>query len=101
MFFPDLFGPLTRIDHMGKFNETGYSAAVDMWLECAGHTIPLAQTSDTFVIAIDPIDLPPYSPARVVLTVDDKIYPRDVTLVDGMMRDRQETAVQEQNPAPF
>jgi hypothetical protein len=86
---------------MGKFNETGYSATVRTWLECDGKKIPLSHTADTFVIVVNPINLPPYIPARVVVAVDDKIYRRDVTLVDGMMHDRQETAVKEREPAPF
>jgi hypothetical protein len=86
---------------MGKFNETGYSATVNMWLECAGHKVLLAQTCETYVTAINPIDLPPNSPARVIVTVDDEIIPRDVTLIDGMMRDRPQVSVRERVHLPF
>lgn len=86
---------------MGKFNETGYSATVRIWLECAGRVVPLAQTAGTFIISREPIELPANSDARIVFTVDDFEYRRDVTLVDGMRCNCPETMVLERDGIPF
>ena len=86
---------------MGQFNDTGYSARVRIWLECEGHRIPLAQTSATFVIANRPIELPPESCARIVFTVDEEEYRREVTLVNGMKIDHDETMVLDRDHLPF
>jgi hypothetical protein len=86
---------------MGKVNETGYSATVRLWLQCAGHTLPLAQTSSTFIIAKEPIELPPNTPAQIIATVDDTTYRRDVTLVHGMTRNCPEAMILARDHIPF
>jgi hypothetical protein len=62
----------------------GYSAQIDMWLECDQlGPVPLSQVAPTFVIATTPVALPACN-ARIVLLVDGQKFERAVRLVNGM-----------------
>jgi hypothetical protein len=77
---------------MGKWNATGYSADVRLWLVCGDRRIRLSHASSTFVVAADPTDLPP-GHARIEFTIDGEQFERAVTLPGGMSSDRREVAV--------
>ena len=73
--------------------ETGYSASVEMWLDCGKHgAVPLAQAAPTFVIAAIPTFLPPCT-ARIVMMVDGQRFEHTVRLVDGMTEDDREAVI--------
>jgi hypothetical protein len=63
-----------------------------MWMMCGDQRIPLSHTSSTFVIARTSVDLPACD-ARIVYTIDDARYERDVVLVNGMTRASREGMV--------
>jgi hypothetical protein len=74
--------------------KTNYSAAVDLWLESESHgRIRLSQVSKLFVIADQPVDIPP-SNASVIVTIDGRTYKRSVRLVHGMSSTRRDAMVE-------
>lgn len=64
-------------------NPTGYSSVVRLTLRQKGHEVALSHSCDSFVIARNPIDLPP-GPATVVTRIDGERYERTVMLTEGM-----------------
>jgi len=86
---------------MGKWNPTGYSADVRIWLVCGDRRIRLSHASSQFVVAVEAVDLPA-GEARIEFTIDGAHFAREVTLPGGMSADRREIAVSDRNcPAPF
>lgn len=83
-------------------DKSSYSADVKLWLDCGGHGIvPLAQTGDTFVIAKSPKNIPPCD-ACVVVSVDGRLLPRNVTVVEGIRIGIAEVAILSRDEiAPF
>ena len=80
---------------------TGFSAAVRIWLRYGDQLIRLSHCSSTFVIAMDPVELPA-GEAEVILEVDGNGYERPVTLPSGMRADHSETLVSARDEcAPF
>jgi hypothetical protein len=78
-----------------------YSADVGMWLDCFAHgKVPLAQVSSSFIIAGEPVDIPP-GPAKVVVTVDGTRYERLVQLVKGLSRHARHALVEPREQPPF
>ena len=86
---------------MGCANPTGYSASVRLWLRCGDQMVPLSHTAERFVIAWEPVDLPP-GDAEIVYTIDNAPFERPVTLIHGMSRTSREATVRSREPvAPF
>lgn len=77
---------------MGKFNPTGYSADVQLWLVSDQHRIPLTHSGDTFVIAANPVEMPPCD-AKIIVMVDSVQFERPVRLAHGMSQHIRQTAV--------
>ena len=81
-------------------NKTGFSAQVRMWMTLADlgcipgrtRTIALSHSGGTFVIASEPVELPPCD-ADLVYTIDERRFERRVRLVHGMTAAKRETAI--------
>jgi len=84
-------------------NKTGFSARVRMWMsvvdvrEATGGvavqmTVALSHSGGTFVIASEPVELPPCD-ADLVYTIDERRFERRVRLVHGMTAAKRETAI--------
>jgi len=54
--------------------------------------VPLSHTSATFIVAWEPIDLPP-GEADIVLTIDEERFERPITLPNGISKTSREAAV--------
>jgi hypothetical protein len=85
---------------MGQHHSTGYSAAVQIWLDVAGTLVQLSHAAATYVIAKTAIDLPP-SDANLVFTVDAVRYERPVRLVRGMSSTKRRARILSRDDLPF
>lgn len=75
----------------GAFGLTPFDTKVEIWLEThAGLIVDLAQSSDTVVVADEPVQLPPMQ-ATVVISVDGREHRSEVHLPNGMKLDDRET----------
>lgn len=72
---------------------TGYSATVALALEWPGGHLRLSQVAPDWIIASEPVDLPPFD-AEVVVVIDGKERRTLVRLGQGMTRDDEFTPVQ-------
>jgi len=84
-----------------KPDQTGYSADIDLWMECNGSRIPLATVASSFVRPQTLTLLNPGVRATVCVRVNDFVKRRAVVLDDGMSSVDDATPVRPLDDVPF
>lgn len=77
--------------------EPAYSSNVRLWLDCAYGIVPLSQTGGTFVVSVEPRQVPPCE-AQIVVSVDGHEYRRPVYLIHGITPDNPVVRVVDEAP---
>jgi hypothetical protein len=86
---------------VNAFGDEPYSARVKSWLKSERGQIEVGQICSRFLIARNPIALPPGTKAELFISVDDEVSQYTVVLTSGMCPGESRTLIDFYEEAPF